>query len=112
MIYFGVSALIASVPSFVIAAPDGWTIFWAIALTLGGAIGALGSVARLKIFERLELIGASLVTLTVGSYALILLFLAYFLGDAGRASSGAGMVALTAPILVRTLWLASQTLRK
>lgn len=111
MIYFGLSAAIASVPAFTKAAPDGWSLFWAGALVVGGVLGSIGSISRMKVFERLELVGAFLVSLTVGSYALLVLFLAYVLADAGRASGGAGFIALVVPVVVRTLWLASQTRR-
>lgn len=112
MIYLGVTAFIAHIPAFAITAPDGWTSFWAIALVLGGILGSVGSVSRHKVFETLELIGSLLITLTVGSYAAVLLFLAYVLGETGRAAVGAGFVVLTVPVLVRMLWLASQSLRK
>lgn len=112
MIYFGLSAAFAQVPAFRHTAPDGWTIYWAIALVLGGMLAALGSISRVKVFEVLELLGSLLITLTVGSYAAVVLFLAYGYGDVDRASSGAGFVALVVPILVRMLWLASQSLRK
>lgn len=112
MIYFGVSAYLANPPVFDLTAPDGWATAWSIALMLGGALGAIGSINRKLWFERLELLGSSLGSLTIGSYACILLFLAYAQDDASRAAVGAGMVALMAPILVRAFWLASQTLRK
>lgn len=112
MIYFGLSAAIASVPAFQDAAPKGYAIVWAVALVVGGVLGAFGSVSRAKWFERIELIGATLVTLTVGSYAATLLALAYGEGDAGRAAAGAGFIALTMPSLIRTMWLFSQSLRK
>lgn len=112
MIYFGVSAFIAEVPTFRETAPDGWSIYWAAALIFGGVFASFGSVSRARWFERLELVGATLITLTVGSYASVMLFLAYVTGDVGRASGGAGFIALTVPVLVRMLWLASQSLRK
>jgi len=112
MIYFGVSAFIAEVPTFRVTAPDGWTIWWASALVIGGVLASIGSVSRFKWFERAELVGSILITLTIGSYASIMLFLAYALGDIDRAAGGAGYIALLMGPLVRMLWLASQSLRK
>lgn len=112
MIYFGVSAFIAQIPAFRHTAPDGWSVYWAAALTIGSILASIGSVSRLKWFEMTELIGSILVTLTVGSYAAVLLFLAYAGQEADRAAGGAGFVVLTVPVLVRMLWLASQSLRK
>jgi len=111
-IYFGVSALIATAPAFIETAPEGYAFLWAIALIIGAVTGSIGSISRRKLFERLELIGSSLVSLTIGSYASVLLFIAYGLGDTTRISGGAGFVALSIPFIVRTLWLASQALRK
>lgn len=112
MIYFGVSALFASVPAFELTAPEGWSAWWAVALVLGAGLASVGSVSQIKLFERLELTGSAIITVSVGSYATLLLVIAYVLGDASRATVGAGFVALTAPVLVRTLWLFSQLLRK
>ena len=42
-VYFGVSAFIAGVPAFVIAAPDGWTPLWAAALVICSILAAIGS---------------------------------------------------------------------
>lgn len=112
MIYFGVSAFIAKIPAFLHTAPDGWSLYWAVALTIGGIFASIGSVSRLKWFEVAELLGSSLITLTVGSYAAVLLFLAYSGHQASQAAAGAGFVVLTVPVLVRMLWLASQSLRK
>lgn len=112
MIYFGVSAFIAEVPAFRDTAPDGWSIYWATALVIGSIFASFGSISRMKWFERAELFGATLISLTVGSYAAVTLFLAYIVGDADRATSGAGFVVLAIPTLVRMMWLASQSLRK
>jgi hypothetical protein len=112
LIYFGVSAFLAEVPAFRETAPDGWSIYWATALVIGSIFAAFGSISRMKWFQRAELLGATLISLTVGSYAAVTLFIAYVLGDEDRASGGAGFVALAVPTLVRMMWLASQSLRK
>jgi len=112
MIYFGISAIIAQIPEFRHTAPDGWSIWWAIALVIGGALASVGSVSRWRWFSLAELVGSTLITLTVGSYAAVLLFLAYVGHEVGQAAAGAGFVVLTVPVLVRMLWLASQSLRK
>ena len=112
MIYFGVSAWLAQIPAFRHTAPNGWSIWWAIALTFGAILASIGSVSRQRWFEVAELVGSALITLTVGSYAAVLLFLAYAGHIVGQAAAGAGFVVLTVPVLVRMLWLASQSLRK
>lgn len=111
-IYFGISSVIATAPAFQETAPHWYQFFWAVALVLGGCFGAVGSVSRHKAFERIELAGVSLVSLTCGSYAAVLLFIAYGLGDTTRISGAAGFVTLVVPFLVRTLWLSSQMFRK
>lgn len=112
MIFFGVSAFIANIPVFEETAPDGWSQYWGAALVTGGILGAIGSIDRHKVFEMVELFGAAATSLSVGTYALSLLFMAYTTGDNDRAAIAAAMVALTLPVLVRTLWLSSQSLRK
>jgi len=112
LVYFGIAAIFASVPTLRETSPDGYVFFWAAALAVGAAIAAVGSISRRKTFERIELVGSSVVSLAVGSYATILTFVAYGLGDVSRVSGSAGFVALAIPLLIRTMWLASQALRK
>lgn len=113
LIYFGVAAMFASPPSITMTTPDGYEGFWAAALAGGAALSALGSVAqRSKVFQRIETVGASLLSLTVGSYASIMTWLAYADGEYDRIAASAGFVALTIPIIIRTMWLYSQLLRK
>lgn len=112
LIYFGISGLIAAPPSISMTTPDGYAGFWAAALILGGVLGAFGSVSRHKLFERFETAGALLLSVTVGSYACIVLFLAYAAGDVDKAAAGAGFTALAIPIIIRCMWLFSQLLRK
>lgn len=112
LIYFGISGFIASPPSISVTTPDWFVGYWATVLIVGAVLASFGSVSRIKIFERLETVGAGLLTLTIGSYALMILWLAYGTLDADRAAAGAGFVALTVPIFVRFMWLLSQLLRK
>lgn len=112
LIYFGISGLIANPPAFTNFSPEGYGGFWAIFLILGAMIASLGSISRHKWFERMETIGASILSVTVGSYALLVLFIAYGVGDPTRIAGGAGFTALTIPILIRTMWLYSQLLRR
>lgn len=111
-IYFGVSAFIAGVPAFQIAAPGGWTPIWSSILVLGGAVAAFGSIADGHVFRRVELVGSWALFLTLGGYAAVLLVLAYGAGDVNRAAVGAGFVALGIQPGVRMLWLMSQLGRK
>jgi uncharacterized membrane protein YhdT len=112
MVYFGVQAFIAGVPAFIIAAPEGWTPIWASILVLGGIVATIGSAGSSKRFERVETWGAWALFLTLATYAITLLVLAYGNGDNSRAAVGAGFVALGIMPLVRLLWLMSQLGRK
>lgn len=111
-VYFGVSAFIAGVPAFDIAAPQGWTPIWASILVLGGMTASIGSAASTKLFERIETVGAWTLFITLSTYSVTLLVLAYGQGDAGRAAVGAGFAALGVQPFVRLLWLMSQLGRK
>lgn len=112
IVYFGVSAFIAGVPAFTIAAPEGWTPIWAAGLVAGGAAASIGSVSESKPFRRSETVGAWVLFLALGTYATTLLVLAYGGGDATRAAAGAGFAALGIMPFVRLLWLMSQLGRK
>lgn len=111
LVYFGISGLISQPPSFDTTVPEWYVGYWAIALIVGAALSAFGSISRNKWFERLETVGSTLLTLTIGSYALIVLWLAYAVGDSDKVAGGAGFTALTVPILIRCMWLFSQLLR-
>lgn len=112
MVYFGVQSFIAGVPAFVIAAPEGWTPIWACALTLAGIGAAIGSAGSSKGLETIELAGACILFLTLGTYAATLLWIAYGIGDQSRAAVGSGFVALGVQPFVRMLWLMAQLGRK
>lgn len=112
LVYFGIASIAASVPSIQQTSPRGFTLVWAIALVVGAVIAAVGSISRRPTFMHIELLGSGLVSLTVGSYAVIITVVAFLLGDTGRISASAGFTALAIPLIIRTLWLASQALRK
>jgi len=113
MIYFGTSAFLADMPTFRITAPEGWTPVWATVVVFGGLIAAIGSIKagaepitkEVRRFNRIELTGAVMLFLTLGTYATLLLILGYGYGDAGRASIGAGFVALGVHPTIRMFWL-------
>lgn len=107
-IYFGISALIAGVPTFNILAPNGWTPIWAGVLVLGAMVGSIGSISDSHLFRRIELGGAWALFVTIGIYAVCLLILAYAHGDTNRAAAGSGFVVLATAPGVRMLWLMSQ----
>lgn len=112
MVYFGIQAFLAGVPAFVIAAPLWWTPIWAGILVLGGIVAAVGSVGSSRLFEIVETVGASALFITLATYAITLLVLAYGAGDINRAAVGAGFAALGVQPFVRLLWLMSQLGRK
>lgn len=112
IIYFGIASMAATPPAIEDASPEGYAFFWALGLAVGGLIASIGSVSRHKLFERIETVGSSILSLTVGSYAALLTYFAYALGDSDRIAASAGFTALAIPILIRTLWLYSQLLRK
>ena len=107
-IYFGLSAFIAGVPAFDIAAPEGWTPIWALVLVLGGMVGLFGSVADSRRLRAIELAGAIALAATLTVYAGTILVIAYGSGDVGRATAGAGFVGLAVPPVIRMLWLISK----
>lgn len=112
MVYFGVSAFISGVPVFRLTAPEGWTPIWSIVLVLGGIVASFGSTGDTKALRNIELVGAWALFLTLGGYALTILFLAYATGDVNRAAVGAGFIALGVSPGVRLLWLMTQLGRK
>jgi len=112
LIWFGVSSLISAPPSFETTTPDGYSWFWAGLLILGAAVAALGSIDRSRYFENIERVGSSIVSLTVGSYTAIITWIAYGTGDVTRIAGAAGFTALAVPLIIRTMWLWSQLLRK
>lgn len=113
MIYFGTSAYITGIQTFQFTTPEDWTPIWSSVVVLGGLIGSIGSLRagtepanrHIRIFNRIELVGAIMLFLTLGTYAALLLIIGYGYGDGGRASAGAGFVALGIHPTVRMLWL-------
>lgn len=112
LFYAGIASTIATLPALIETSPQGTGFYWGVALTLGAGTAAVGSIGRKKWFEVVEFIGSALVSLAVGSIAGVLTALAYGLGDAQRIAGAAFFTALAIPLLVRTLWLASQLRRK
>ena len=106
--YFGVSAAVAGIPVFLITAPSWWLPWWAGGLILGSIVASFGSIKDTPKFLITELTGALLLFLTIGSYALVLLFTAYIGGDPNRAAVGSGLLVLGALPGMRLLWLISK----
>lgn len=113
MVYFGVSAAMAGIPTFTFTTPEGFTPIWASGVVIGGFIAAVGSLRAgaepitkgVRVYNQIEKVGSILLFATLGTYATILLFIGYGFGDGGRASSGAGFVALGVQPVVRMIWL-------
>jgi hypothetical protein len=113
MMYYGTSAFIAGVPVFIFTAPQWWTPVWSLTVIAGGLVAGIGAIRagaepvtrEVKIYNRIELVGSIMLFITLGSYAVLLLIIGYGYGDAGRASVGAGFVALGIHPAVRMLWL-------
>ncbi|HOY83536.1 MAG TPA: hypothetical protein PLB92_15485, partial [Rhodoglobus sp.] len=102
MMYFGASAFIAGIPVFTFTTPEGWTPIWATVVVVAGFVAGVGAIRagaepvtrEVRIFNRIELTGAILLFLALGTYAVLLLIISYGFGDLARASIGAGFVAL------------------
>lgn len=109
--YYGISALIAGIPAFDLTAPDGWTPIWAWVIVVAGPIGLAGAVHDSPGFQRVELLGVTVLTGGLTVYALSVLFLAYGEHDEQRVTAGATLAALAAIHLVRMLWLIVQVVR-
>lgn len=113
MIYFGYSCLTAGVPVFDIAAPEGWTPIWAPMVMIGGLIAACGAVRagsepvtpQVRFFNWVELVGSTILFLTLFVYAGSLLVLGYVFHDDGRVAVGSGFVALGVHPAIRMAWL-------
>jgi hypothetical protein len=110
--YFGVSALIAGVPAFDLTAPEGWTPIWASLLILAGPLGLLGIASDTTRARASELVAATILSVTLFTYAGTLLFLGYIIGDVGRVAAGAGFAWLTTGPLIRMFWLIAQVLKE
>ena len=111
-LFFGVSAFFAGVPAFRLTAPEGWTPIWALVLSVGAILAAVGSISDVQKHRIFELLGSMAVFLTLAVYAVILLGFAYVVGDADSAAVGAAFVALGVQPGVRLAWLVSQVGRK
>lgn len=112
LINFGIAGTIASPPSIDLTTPSWYPGYWAVALIVGAVLAAFGSISRKRVFERIETVGASILTIAVGSYAAILTWVAYGAGDPDKIAGAAGFTALAVPIIIRCMWLFSQFLRK
>jgi hypothetical protein len=108
-VYFGISAFVAGIPSFNIAAPEGWTDIWSAILILAGPIGLVGILKDHPRYYRIELIAAAALSFTLFTYAGTLLFLAYTEGELARAAAGAGFAWLTIAPMIRMFWLIART---
>ena len=113
MIYFGMSAFVAGVPTFEITTPRGWVPIWSMIVVVGGLVAAIGAIKagtepvtrEVRVFNRIELGGAIALFLTLGTYAVYLLVLGYLFSSADRAATGAGFMALGVHPAVRMVWL-------
>lgn len=113
MMFFGSTAYYAGIPTFTFTTPEGWTPIWATAVVIGAFVASVGSLRagaepatkEVRLFNRIELSGAILLFLTLGTYAGVLLIVGYGFSDPSRMSSGSGFLALGVPPTVRMLWL-------
>ena len=109
-VYFGVSALLAGVPAFNLAAPEGWTPVWASLLTLAGPVGLIGIGRDSHAFHKVELVASAVLSTTLVTYAGTMLVLAYWTGDINRVAAGAGFAWLATGPLIRMFWLIQKVL--
>jgi hypothetical protein len=114
MVYFGSHAFFAGIVAFTFTTPWAfWTPVWASLVILGGLVAAIGAIRagtepitrEVRIFNRIELTGSTILFVTLTIYAGVLLTLGYGFGDSGRASVGSGFVALGIQPAVRMVWL-------
>lgn len=112
-IYFGAAAFVAGIPAFTTTGSGNITPYWSSLVCVGGFIAAIGAIkaggepVTLTVlrFGRIEMVGAILLFLTLGTYAAVLLVIGYGYGDTSRAAIGAGFVALGVHPAVRMIWL-------
>ena len=115
MIFFGGSAFIAGIPVFEFTTPNPstWIPIWSALVVVGGFVAGVGSLKAgtepvtksIKRYNAIELTGAVILFLTLTIYAGTLLYIGYVYHDNGRASVGAGFVALGVHPTVRMFWL-------
>jgi hypothetical protein len=113
IIYFGGTSFSFGVPLWEIAAPAGWSKLWSAVVMIGGMIAAVGATRAghepltqtIRIFNRVELVGAIMLFLALSSYSGSLLYYGYFLSDDARATVGSGFLALGIHPATRMAWL-------
>ena len=115
MMYFGGSAFVAGIPVFQLTTPDpaSFNVVWSSIVIVGGLVAGIGAIRagtepvtrEVRVFNRIELVGSTLLFVTLFTYAGLLLTLGYTQGDNGRATVGAGFVALGIHPFIRMLWL-------
>lgn len=107
-VYFGVSALIAGVPAFTTAAPEGWTLIWATLLVIAGPVGLFGTLRETPRFRKIELWASVVQSGALFVYAGTVLFIAYSAGDDQRVTSGAALAWLASLQIVRMIKLIAE----
>jgi energy-converting hydrogenase Eha subunit E len=113
IIYFGGTSFSFGVPLWEIAAPIGWSKIWAAVVMVGGLVAAIGATRAgdepltqtIRVFNRVELVGAVLLFLALSSYSMSLLYYGYLLHDDARATVGSGFFALGIHPAARMTWL-------
>ena len=107
-IFIGVNAFFAGIPIFRSTAPDGWAQGWAVVVVIGAIVATVGTFKDERKYEIVEMVGASALFALFLSYGILLLFAAYFGGDADRATVGAFVLGAGVSPGVRVAWLISQ----
>lgn len=104
-VYVGISAIIAGVPAFAEAAPDGWTPIWGWAIIAAAPVALVGLARDSPTFRKIELGPAVVIAAAMSVYACTVLFLAYEVGDNLRVVSGAALAGFASHFVVRMLFL-------
>lgn len=115
--YYGVSAIVAGVPSLMAAGSADYSAVWSVIVTAAAAVCSVVSVretpeGRTPVFERIEFFGALLLFIALSIYSLILLYIAYGGGDSTRVTTGAGFLVIAATNGARAMWLAATVWRR
>lgn len=115
---YGVSAIVAGVPAFLLTGSRDYSVVWSLLITASAAVCTVVSafpetpVDRTPWAERIESVSVGLLFTGWAIYATIILYIAYGLGDATRISAGYAFIVIAGVMGSRAMWLAATAWRK